>query len=573
MTAERRAMFMSRRTALEPGRTGFSRVRNLFGEPLRVLMALVVLLLAIACASVSNLLLARSAARRKEVAIRLAIGASRGRVFRQLVTEALLLTFAGAAVGLIFASWTGAAIVASLRTTASTLVLDTTPGWRTLVFVAGLAIVVSVVSAWLPALRATRGAAREALQETGQPGATLLRRWSAGKALVGLQVALAIVLLAGAAVFGRSLTRVLGQGAGLDGRRLTVVAPDAVAAGLSEPALGEFHAALLEQLRHVPGVEHAALAWKPPISYPGGSWTQTISIDGGPAMQADEPSVYFNSVSPGYFATVGMALRRGRDISPADTAGAPFVTVVNETLARRFFAAGDPIGRRISIGLTPALQNIEIVGLVQDAKYRMLQEPQRSIAYLAIDQHAPLRSGSNRNLVAVLRVPPGGLTAAAIREAARQVDPRVPIRVESVATRIRESTVNERILAALAAGLGGIALVLACAGLYGLIAYAVSRHQREIGLRMALGAKPRAVLWMVQRESLIIVALGTAAGLAVSVALGRYVRTLLFEITPADPGSLTGACGVMLLVAAVAAYVPARRAARLDPIAALKTDH
>ena len=573
MPPERRAMFLSRQTTLESGRTGFSRVRNLFGEPLRVLMALVVLLLGIACASVSNLLLARGAARRKEVAIRLAIGASRARVFRQLATEALVLTFTGAAIGLLFASWSSAGIVASLRTNASVLTLDTTPGVRTLMFVAALAVVVSIASAWLPALGATRGAAREALQETGQPGATLFRRWSAGKILVGVQVALAIVLLAGAAVFARSLTRVLGQGAGLDGRRLLVVVPDAVAGGLPDAAIGGFHATLLERLRATAGVEEAALAWKPPISYPGGSWTQTIGIDGGPGtLSTTTPAVFFNSVSPGYFSTVGMALRRGRDLAANDTTGAPIVTVVNETLARRYFPNQDPVGHRISIGLTPALQNVEIVGVVQDAKYRMLQEPQQSIAYLACDQHAPMRSGSNRNLVAVLRVPPGVLTADAIRETARRVDPRVPIRVESVADRIRESTLNERVLATLAGGLGTIALVLACAGLYGLIAYAVSCHQREIGLRMALGARPRSVLWMVQRESLAIVGLGIVAGLAATFALGRFIRTLLFEVTPADPVSLAGASAVMMVVAALAAYVPARRAASLDPIAALKRD-
>jgi predicted lysophospholipase L1 biosynthesis ABC-type transport system permease subunit len=212
------------------------------------------------------------------------------------------------------------------------------------------------------------------------------------------------------------------------------------------------------------------------------------------------------------------------------------------------------------------------VGVVQDAKYRMLQEPQRSIAYLACDQHAALRSGSNRNLVLVLRAARGAVTAAALRDAVRAVDPRVPVRIESVADRIRESTLNERVLAALAAGLGLIALVLACTGLYGLIAYGVSRHRREIGLRMALGARPRAVLWMVQRQSLTVVVAGTAAGLAATFALGRYVRTLLFEVTPADPLSLALASGTMLLVAAIAAYVPARRATRTDPLAALRCD-
>jgi putative ABC transport system permease protein len=572
MPAERRAMFLGRRTALEPGRTGFSRVRNQFGEPLWLLMALVALLLTIACASVANLLLARGVARRKEIAIRLAIGASRARVFRQLVTEALVLTVSGAAVGLLLASWSGNALVASLRTNASRLSLDTSTGWRTLAFTLALAGGVSILSALLPALGATRRDVTGALKESGQPGASLFRKWHAGKVLVAVQVALALILLAGAGVFGRSLARVLAQGSGLESERLLVVTPDAVSAGVSGAALDQFHAQLLDRVRAVPGVEAAALAWKPPISYPGGSWTENIAVDGGPLAQSDPPSVYFNSVSPGYFATVGMALRRGRDLSPQDTAVSPRVIVVNEALARHYFPGQDAIGHRISIGATPLLQNIEIVGVVQDAKYRTLQEPTRNIAYLPSDQHAALRSGSNRNVVAVARVASTASTATAILQQARDVDRRVPIRIETVADRIRESILNERLIAALAAGLSLIALVLACAGLYGLLAYAVSRHGREIGVRIALGARPASVLWMVQRESLVLAAIGIVTGLAAALALGRFVQTMLFQVTPADPLALTAASVVMLLVASGAAYLPARRAAAVDPVVALKRD-
>jgi predicted permease len=572
MSPERRAMFLGRTTALEPGRTGFSRVRNQFGDPLWLLMALVALLLVIACASVANLLLARGVARRKEIAIRLAIGANRARVFRQLVTEALVLTLSGAAAGLLLASWTGNALVASMRTSASRLALDTSAGWRTLGFTIVLAVAVSILSALLPALGATRRDVTGALKESGQAGASLFRRWSASKVLVAVQVALALLLLAGAAVFGRSLARVLAQGSGIESDRLLVVTPDAVSAGLDGVALDQFHAQLLDRLRSVPGVEAAALAWKPPISYPGGSWTQSIAVDGGPVTLSDAPSVYFNSVSPGYFATVGMALRRGRDLSVLDTAESPRVTVVTEALARHYFPVQDPVGHRISIGTSPVLQNVEIVGVVQDTKYRTLQEPTRNIAYLPSVQHAVLRSGSNRNLVAVARVASPARTASLILQQARELDRRVPIRIETVADRIRESTLNERLIAALTAGLGLIALILACAGLYGLLAYAVSRHGREIGVRIALGARPASVLWMVQRESLTLAAIGILTGLAAALALGRFVETMLFQVTPADPAALAAASLVMLAVASAAAYLPARRASRVDPVVALKGD-
>ena len=572
MTPERRAVFLGRRTALEPGRTGFSRVRNLFGDPLRVLMGLVALLLIIGCASVANLLLARGVARRREIAVRMALGASRRRVFRQLVTEALVLTTTGAALGLLLATWSGAAIVSALRTASNGLTIDASPGWRTIGFTAALAIAVSVASAWFPALGATRGAARDALRETGQPGAALLRRLSLGKLLVACQVALALVLVAAATMFARSLSQVLARETSrVETSRLIVVTPDAVAAGLDTPAIEAFHEALVERLRLVPGVEAAALAWKPPISYPGGSWTQTVAIDGGPPIREDTPSVYFNSVAPGYFATVGLTLRRGRDLSAQDSKSSPFVTVVNESLARHFFGGQDPIGHRISIGLTPAAQGLGIVGVVEDARYRMLQEPQRNIAYLPVVQHAVMRSGGNRNLVVVARVSVP-TAAASLRQTAREVDARVPVRIESVADRIRESTLNERILASLAMGLGLIALALASTGLYGLLAYAVSRHTREIGLRIALGARPSGVLWMVQRESMVLAAAGIAGGVAMTFALGRFARSLLFEVTPTDPLALAGAAVLMLIVAGAAAFVPARRAALVDPIVALKRD-
>jgi ABC-type antimicrobial peptide transport system permease subunit len=267
-----------------------------------------------------------------------------------------------------------------------------------------------------------------------------------------------------------------------------------------------------------------------------------------------------------------MALRRGRDLSIQDTAESPPVTVVTEALARHYFPGQDPIGHRISIGTTPLLQNVEIVGVVQDTKYRNLQEPTRNIAYLSSVQHAVLRSGSNRNLVAVVRVASAARTATVIQQEARELDRRIPIRIETVADRIRESTLNERLIASLAGGLGFIALILACAGLYGLLAYAVSRHGREIGVRIALGARPPAILWMVLRESLVLAAIGITAGLGGALALGRFIRAMLFEVAPADPAALAAASAVMLLVASAAAFLPARRAAGLDPVVALKRD-
>ncbi len=567
MPADRRAIMLGRKTRLEDGRTGYSPIRNQFGDPLRVLMGLVGLLLAIACASVANLLLARGVARRKEIAVRLAIGAKRARVFRQLVTESLVLTLGGAAIGLVLASWAGGLLVAFLTTSRDRLALDTNPGWRTIAFTVALAVIVSVVSALLPAVHASRGDVTGAMKET-QPGSGLLRRWSAGKALVALQVALALVLLAGAALFGHSLARILGRDTGIDVPRLLVVSADAAAAGYEGPAQRQFDLQVLERLRAMPAVESAALSWMPPISNTMGNWTQSILVDGVPPEESRY--VYFNGVSPRYFETVGMRLERGRDVADADTASSAKVVVINETLARTYFRGADPIGHQITIGKAASRKDLEIVGVVQDAKYRTLQEPTRSIAYLSIVQVEDVTSG--RDLFATVRAANLPAVEAAARQVVHSIDPRVPVQVETVADRIRESTLTERVIAILAGALGVAALILACAGLYGLLTYAVSRHGHEIGLRMALGARPASVLWMVQRESLALAAVGILAGLAGALALGRYIRTMLFEISPADPAALAAACAFMLVVASGAAFVPARRAASVDPVVALKRD-
>ena len=570
MPANRRAMYLGRTTSLQSGRAGFSRVRNRYADPLWLLMVLVGVLLAIACASVANLLLARGMARRREIAVRLAIGAGRTRVFRQLLTESLVLTLSGAAAGLLLATWAAAFLVSYMQTSRDQLVIDTSPEWRTIGFTLATAVIVSMMSALLPAVHALRRDVHANLKETAGSTAGFLRRWSAGKALVGLQVALAVILVCGAAVFGRSLMRVLAQDIGVDAARVLVVAPNAGAAGYTGAAQTNFDLAVLDRLRAAPGVESASVSWFPPISNNNGNWTQSIAIDGGP-LQNNAPYVYFNGVSPGYFRTVGMRLRRGRDLADTDSAGSPRVAVINESLARQFFPGQDAVGRQISIGRAANRKDLEIVGIVQDAKYRSMQEPQRNIAYLSIAQIEDVTSG--RDLFIEVRATDLASAATFARTAVRELDARVPVHVETIADRVRESTLLERMIAILAAALGAAALVLACAGLYGLLGYAVSRHSREIALRIALGAGRGSVLWMVQRESIALAVLGVAAGLAGALALARFVSSaLLFQIAPTDPVALTFATLLMLAVAAAAAYVPARRAASVDPIVTLKAD-
>jgi predicted permease len=567
--AERRAMYIGRRTTLMPARTGFSRIRNQYEDPLWMLLALVTLLLAVACASAANLWLARSVARRREIAVRLAIGAGRGRLVRQMLTEAALTTAIGAAAGGGLASWGGAALVAMMSTSSETISLDLRINARVLAFTALLTIISTALAAIVPALTATRAHPAGSLKQHATVGGTV-GRWS--RALVVIQIALTAMLLVGAALFARSLDRIVSRDAGFDRHDVIVVLTDAVAAEYRGARLRDYYDALLRRLSSAAGVECASLSQYPPISDQLGSWTQSIGVDGGrlQAATSHERSVYFNGVSPGYFRTLGMRLLQGRDFTASDVESASRVVVINESLARSAFPGQNPVGHRISIGRAEARKDLEIIGLVPDSKYQRLQEPARPIAYVPFAQIPDLLAGEN--LVAEVRAHDLRAVRAAVARTVREIDPRVPVRVETIDGRIRESLVRERVMAVLAAALGGAALLLACAAVYGLLSYSVTRRTSEFGVRFALGATPAAIVTMVLRGSLILMAGGLAAGLAAAAALGRFSRTLLFDLQPLDPTSFAVATAILVTVTTVAALLPARRAARVDPVIALRSE-
>ena len=566
---DRRAHFLSRRTQLEPGRTGFSRVRVQFAEPLWMLFGLVALLLLVACASAANLLLARTIARKRELATRLAIGAGRGRIIRQLLTEAAVWIAAGAVAAFVLTRWTARQIVELLATRLEPVVLDLQPDWRVFAFTLGLVVLAVVVVALMPAVRAARIDPAPALKQSGQIAGGGSRRWTAGKVLVAAQVGLTVLLLAGAALFVRSLLQVLREDAGFERERVLVAATDPIAAGYGEERVSAFYTTLLDRLRAIAGVESAALSLYPPISDEDGAWTENIAVDGRPVTPPPADEVYFNVVSDGYFSTLGMRVLQGRDFAGADSPGSERVVIVNTSLARRFFPEGTAIGRRISIGRDPSRQDLMIVGIVPDTKYQTLQEPSRSIAYIPESQARERLSGETLFAIVRARAAVPSVSEAIRREIAA-MDAGVPLHVEGVTDRIRDSLVRERAIAAMASALGVAALVLACAALYGLMAYAVSSRTNEIGVRIAFGANQAIVLWMVWRDAIALAAIGIVAGLGASVALGGYARTLLYRISPTDPMSLAAAALTMLAVAAAAGFLPARRAARVDPAVALR---
>jgi putative ABC transport system permease protein len=570
MPQDRQLRYLSRKTGLASGHNGFSSVRNQFAEPLWMLLALVSLLLLVACATVANLLLARFAARQREVAVRLAIGGGRWRITRQFLAESLLLAVAAAGFGLIFALWIGPLVVRFFSTTYTQIVLDLRPDWRVLTYTTAAALVTALVFGLAPALRATGIDPGPVLKESAQIIGRGPQRWRLGKALAIFQMALSLLLLIGTALFVRSLHRLLTLDPGFQRENVLLVSVDVLSIGHGTARLASFYQQVLNEIRTLPGVLSASLSWVPPISNNLGSWTQSVGVDNRPS-QEEQTHTYFNAVSARFFGTLGIPITSGRDFSEHDSPSSPRVVIINESLARSFFPNQDPLGHRISIGKHEARQALEIVGVVRDSKYQRLQEPSRRIAYLPYLQLPEFLAGSNLMAVVRTAIPPKGV-AESIRQKLLSIEPALPVRFETLAGRIEESLVRERVMAWISGFLGLLALVLASGSLYGLMAHMVANRKNEIGLRVALGARPNRVLWMVMWETLQLAGVGLLIGLAASVGLSRFVAHLLFGVTATDPIAFSGAIVLMVIVAALAGYLPARRAASVDPVVALRCE-
>jgi predicted permease len=571
MRADRVAAYAARTTSLESARTGYSRVRNQFEEPLWVLLALVALLLTVSTASAANLLLARGAARHREFSVRLAIGAGRWRVVRQIVVEALVWTLLGSAVGLTVGVWSSATLVTMMSTWENPITIETGLTWRTGSIALALSLALAVVCAIVPAIRATGLNIGAAIKACAPVEGATARRWSLGPLLVVSQVGVTVLLLFGAALFARSLNRIVGQDVGFERKPILIVAADASAAGYAGARHAAFYTELHRRLSAIPGVESASLSQYPPISDEDGAWTENIGIDGKAVEQDEAREVYLNGVTPDYFRTMGIRVLQGRGFTGGDHGSSRREVIVNEWLARTFFPGENPVGRKVTIGRHAFGRDLEVVGVVTAPKYQHLTEASRSVVFLPRSQLADVLDGEN--LVAEVRVA-GPLPAAAehVRREIRALDASMPIRIQALTDRIRASLARERVIAALATTLGLTALALACAGLYGLLAYTVSRQTREIGVRVALGASRGRMRRMVLRRSVRLGLAGISVGIAASLAFGEFARNLLFEVSETDPFALAAAAGLMLVVAIGAGYLPARRAARVDPIVALRAE-
>lgn len=562
---------------LTPASQGFSILRTQFSEPLRILMVVVGLILLIACANVANLLLARANARRKEIAVRLALGASRWRLIRQLLTESLLLALTGGALGLLFAWWGGGLLLALVGSGRESIFLKLTLDLRMLGFTAAASLLAGVLFGLAPAWRATRVELTPTLKD-GARGARGGTRLGLGKTLVVAQVALTLLLLIGAGLFVRSLEKLRSLDAGLTQENMLLVSTDPRMIGYQGRQIAELYQRLLERLKAIPGVRAASLSRQGLLSAGGTSGSvyvqgRTPSPDENKLTKSGNGAVldipFRCDVGPDYFATVGMMMLRGRDFTARDNERAPKVAVVNETFARYFFGNEDPLGRHFGFSLESSGQ-IEIVGVVKDAKYNSLREQSLRTFYIPYLQD----SGAWRETTFQIRTAaePTHLIAA-VRQVAREVDANLPLfNVKTLATQVDESLVQERLIGTLSSFFGLLSLLLTCIGLYGIIAYAVSQRTHEIGIRMALGAQRGAVLRMVLRQGMKLILLGVGLGLTGSLIGTRIIASQLFGVTATDPATFIGAPLLLLMVALLACWIPARRVTKVDPLIALRTE-
>jgi len=560
-----RRRFLARRLELLPGSQGRGLARQVLGRPLLLLQGVTLLVLLIACANVANMLLARNAARRQELAVRVALGAGRGRLLRQWLTESILLALAGVPLGLLFAVWTRAALRAALPSDRASVFAAELDG-QVLGFAVLAGILVGVAAGLAPAWRASRAQTAAALKSEAPTLAGTERVFSLRGGLVLAQMALSLPLLVTAGLLLRSLDNLRSIDPGFVPEHVLLGTLDPSLNGYAPERVAAYYREVVADVGARPGVSSVALAESSAIS---GGWDQLgVGVEGYTPREGENMSPNANLVTPRYFETLGIPFVAGRDFAETDTLGAPRVAIVNETMARYFFGERSPLGRRITLEPGPgAVYDIEIVGVVKDSKYVQLREAPRRHFYLPVWQ-------TPRLFELTLHVRARGATepaAAQLRAALQRVDASVPLyHVTSLEAQVDDSLSEERLITWLCLGFGALAAGLACIGTYSVVAFSVARRVRELGIRVALGASRRDVVLLVIGQMGGIVGLGLLLGLLAAAGLSRLLGSLLYEIAPIDLATYAGAGLLLGLVALGAAYLPARRAAGVDPARALR---
>jgi len=543
-----------------------SRLRHQYDRPLLMVSAVTALVLLVACANIANLLLARGAARRRDLSVRLALGAPRWRLARQLLVESFLLAAVGASVGLAVAPWASHLVVAQQSNYFDHVFLDVSLDWNVMIFTMTVAFITAVLFGTLPALQATRVAQLESMKQEGRanPGRDGMIL-SSGLVVAQLSFSLVLVLTAG--LFVQTLQKLANLPAGFDSGRVLIVYTDMTRVHIDAADRLPFYDRLLRAVGAVPGVEHAAISMVTPVS--GLSMTSVVDTPGAPEASERDRTVLINYVTPGWFATYGIPLRAGRDIDARDTQRTPLVLVVNDAFERRFFPRSAIDGTIFDPGgQTPVRKTV--VGVVGNAIYRSVREDVQPTMY------APLAQLSVPPAYFSISVRSSGPPPVALQRdvsaALNALDRNLAFGFLPMVDQIKASLTQERLVALLSGFFGGVALLVAGVGLYGVTSYAVTRRHTEVGIRMALGAARADIIRLVVRRNVVVSAVGILLGLAGAAAVTRYVEGMLFGITPLDPTTFIAVSLLFAALATLAAYVPARRATNVDPLAALRCE-
>ena len=570
MSAHDKQQFMTQSLAVTDGSRGASTLRESFGKPLEILMAVVGLILLIGCANIANILLARAASRQKEIAVRVALGAGGARLVRQMLTESVLLAAIGGAVGLLFAEWAEVALLRMVSAGSGQVPLDLHLDAKILAFTLGVSVLTGILFGLAPALRARRvdlnsvlkAAARGFSGSSSRPG-----RLAISKVLVIAQVALSLLLLVVVGLFVRSFRNLSQTNLGYDRDHIVQFETNAITYGYQRAEVIPLYEQILQRLRAVPGVRGVSLADNALLS--GFDSQDPFTLEGEGKAREDE-EVRYDWVGPGFFAATGIPILEGRDIGPQDSGNGQRVAVINETFARKYFPKSNPIGQRVVVRDSSGQFDFVIVGVAADSKHRSVREkpfPRFYAPYFNPKGNAwPTRAAF---ILRTLGDPAG--VSSSIRAAVKDVAGNLPpITTETMDQRLADSLATDRMITELSGAFGILAVILVCIGLYGIMAYAVSGRTNEIGIRMALGAQRNNVLWMILRESLLLVCIGVIIGVPVIFAAGKWIASLLFSVKPADPLTLALAALLMFVVGFLACYIPARRAMKVDPMVALR---
>ena len=550
------------------GSRGLSQLRGLYAQPLEVLMGLVGLLLLLACANVANLLLSRSSARQRELAVRVALGAGRGRLIRQLLTESVLLASLGAAVGLLLAKWGDTLLLRMVSSGPTTVPLDVHLDLRVLAFAIAATLITGILFGLAPALRSTRVDLNQVLRGSSRSisgGGSGAGRLPLGKILVAVQVAISLLLLVSAGLFVRSLQKLTAIPLGYDTSHLLMFRLIPATSGYNPAAVGPLFQQLLAKFSTAPGVSGVSLS-ENGLFFNSDSNDQ-ISIVGFTPKNGQRMEASWDQVGPNYFSTIGIPVLMGRDVQPQDSTGSK-VCWINQTFAKYYFGTESPIGRHIRDEYPEDRQDLEIVGVVADAKYNSLRGQTERRFYAPFFNPVEL---APQAAFFVRYTGESTSVVASLRELERQTDSTLdPLAIHTIPEQIDARLVRDRLTARLSTFFGLLALLLACIGLYGVLSYTVSQRTSELGIRMALGAQRGNVLWLILREALTVTIIGAAVGLATALAATKVLASMLFGLTARDPITLIGAAIILLAVATLAATLPAWRASRTDPMTALR---